>query len=222
MAKQTSILTFTGRLGELTGFRRNGKHYFRNRPDGIRHTPNMKRAAQRFGQASRTGAFIRKALGIRGDGGHVNRVTRLLIPSAGVDLNTLIGLQFNKSKRTSSHFSKLPVPGNNGVLRIPAQAFPKGIRHLSIKLIAVRIDLQSRKVIGSNTAEINIDTSQKFEGAELCACVPGTGTLITTLCVNDSAVVIAVEETQAVCRRPVESCYVYDNVPAMPLIVLLE
>ncbi|RFM33805.1 hypothetical protein [Chitinophaga silvisoli] len=222
MAKQTSILTFTGRLGPLTGFKRNGKHYFRNRPDGIRHTPNMKRAAQRFGQASRTGAFIRKALGIKGDGGHVNRFTKLLIPSAGVDLHPLTGLQFNKSKPTSSHFSKLPVLGKDGRLYIPAQAFPKGIRHVAIKLIAVRIDLQTRQVIGSNTAVINIDTSQKFEGAELCASVPGTGTLITALSVNDSAAIIAVKETQAVSIRPVEPHFIHVNVPAVPFIVLLE
>jgi hypothetical protein len=222
MARQTSMLTFTGRLGQLSGFRRNGKHYFRNRPDGIHHTPNMKRAAQRFGQASRTGAFIRKALGISGDGGHVNRFTKLLIPSAGVDLDTLIGLQFNKSKKISSHFFKLPVLRSNGVLFIPAQTFPKGTRHLAIKLIAVRIDLQTRKVIGSHTAVINIDTSQQFDGAELCASVQGTGTLITALCVNDSAAIIAVKETQAVCKRPVELHAIYDNVPAMPLIVLLE
>lgn len=222
MARQTSMLTFTGRLGKLSGFRRNGKYYVRERPNGIHHTSNMKRAAQRFGRASRTGAFIRKALEVNGDGGHVNRITRALIPSGGCDLNQLAGVQFNQSQRTYSHFSTLPVLRDNGVLHIPPQVFPQR-GYLEIKLIVVRVDLQTRKVLGRNTAVINIDTSQKFSGAELCADVPGTGTLIIALSVNNSAEIIAVENTQVAFESsPIASISIPGHVTTTQLIVLLE
>lgn len=222
MAQQCSMLTFTGRLGDLSGFRRNNKYYFRKRPEGIHHTANMKRSAQRFGRASRMGALIRKAFSINGDGGYINRFTKALIPSGGMDVDKLVGLQFNKARRTYSHFSQSPQLRGNGVLHIPAQTFPKGIKSLQIELIAIRVDMQTREVSGRATSSICIDTSQAFEGADLAVSVPGTGTLLIALSVNNSAEVIAVKETQVVCEWPISGVDIPVDVTTVPLLVLLE
>jgi len=222
MAQQCSMLTFTGRLGKLTGFKRNNKYYFRKRPDGIHHTPNMQRAARRFGRASRMGALIRKAFCIAGDGGYINRFTKALIPSGGTDVKKLVGLQFNKARRTYAHFSKLPQLRDNGVLHIPAQTFPKGLKHIKITMIAVRVNLQTREVLGRDTCTLSIDTSQQFDGADLSVCVPGTGTLLIALSVNNSAEVIAVKETQVVCEWGLTNVDIPDHITAAPLLVLLE
>jgi len=67
MAKQTSLFTYTGRLGKLSGFKRKGTHFVRTQPDGIHQTANTKKSASRFGKASSTGAFIRRSLNIVGE-----------------------------------------------------------------------------------------------------------------------------------------------------------
>lgn len=141
------MLTFTGRLGKMSGFRRKGKHYVRSKPESIRQTGNMKRSAYRFGKASSTGAFIRKSLGIMGDGAHVNRITKALIPSGGMDVSKLTGVCFNKAKRTDAYFRASPVLRKNGAIHIPAQRFAQNVPHLEVLLIAVRIDVTTRKLI---------------------------------------------------------------------------
>ncbi|QEH42433.1 hypothetical protein [Chitinophaga sp. XS-30] len=61
MAKQTSFFTFTGKAGNMIGYYRDGKHYFRGMPETVRQTTATRRAAQRFGAASSKGRLIRSA-----------------------------------------------------------------------------------------------------------------------------------------------------------------
>lgn len=214
MAQQTSILTFTGRLGKVSGFRRNQQHYLRSRPDSIHHTPNMKRSAFRFGRASSMGAFIRKSFNIAGDGGHVNRITKALIPAAGEDVSKLTGICFNNAKKTDAYFSTPPLLRKNGVMHIPAQTFPKGVQKLEIKLIAVRIDVQSRKILSKETKTLCIDTAIQFNGADLCLDVSGPGTLMIALSVNNSAEILEIKEIQIVVELPV----VFIHTPHNPIL----
>ena len=75
MATQNSIIPFTGKLGNLIGYERNGKYFLRSMPEIVRQTAATRRAARRFGLASCKAALIRNAfyddLDIRYDSSHI-------------------------------------------------------------------------------------------------------------------------------------------------------
>ena len=83
MATQTGTIKFTGKLGDVVGYRRKQKHCLRTRPETVRQTPATKRAASEFGVISKKGKLIRRSLlrqlDLRYDGTLVNRVNRALI-----------------------------------------------------------------------------------------------------------------------------------------------
>ena len=184
MAKQTSLLTFTGKLGDLIGYHRNGHYFIRSMPQSVRQTTATRRAARRFGEASKTGRLVRHAfsasLDVPCDGGHVNRLNKMLI-AAGKD--NLAGFRFNRHASTGFFFAVTPTVSKNGTLHIAAQQLPllKGIHALELKVIAARIDFAQRRVTGTDAAVIYIDPRKVFEGAALPVNVPGNGTLVITL-----------------------------------------
>lgn len=53
MGKQVSIIKFTGHVGNLIGYRRNGEYFSRSAPEKVRRTAATRRAARAFGVASR-------------------------------------------------------------------------------------------------------------------------------------------------------------------------
>ena len=186
MATLTSLLTFTGRLGDIIGYRRNGRYFLRSMPQTVRQTTATRRAARRFGEASRKGRLIRSAfspaLDIPCDGSHVNRLNKALI-AAGSRHPGIAGFRFNQRAATGIFFAVMPAVSKNGTLRIAAQQLPllKGIHALEVKVIAARIDFAQRRVTGTDAAVIYIDPRQSFEGAALPVNVPGNGTLVITL-----------------------------------------
>ncbi|HVI45819.1 MAG TPA: hypothetical protein VM802_13170 [Chitinophaga sp.] len=187
MAKQISIITFTGKLGNLIGYRRNNQHFLRSMPAIVRQTTATRRAAQRFGIASKKGALIRSAfsgkLDVGCDGGHINRLTSRLIPSAGNDTSSITGFRFNRYTGTDRFLPLAPRLSRNGVLHIPPQSLPahNGIRMLEIKVIATRIDFTTHQVAGTESAVLFVKTGGSFEGAACDVDVPGTGTLVVIL-----------------------------------------
>lgn len=186
MAKQTSIIPFTGKLGNLIGYERNGQYFLRSMPEVVRQTLATRRAAQRFGLASRKGALIRNAfyndLDIRCDSGHINRLNRILI-AAGSNHAAMTGFRFNQSVGIDRFFSVAPRLFRNGILHIPAQTLAqyKGITALEVKVIAARIDFITRQVTGIETAMLKIDSCGSFKGINVPLDVPGDGTLLVTL-----------------------------------------
>ncbi|QEH42434.1 hypothetical protein [Chitinophaga sp. XS-30] len=68
-------------------------------------------------------------------------------------------------------------------MHIPPQVLPqfRGITMLEVKVIATRIHFGERRVTGTETAMIELDTREAFAGAALHVDVPGKGTLIVTL-----------------------------------------
>lgn len=193
MAKQTSLLTFTGKLGDIIGYQRNGSYFIRSKPQAVRQTTATRRAARRFGEASRNGRLIRSAfssaLDVPCDGGHVNRLNKMLITAGPNNPGGLIGFRFNRHASTGFFFAVPPTLSPNGMLRIPAQQLPqlKGIHNLEVKVIAARIRFAQHRVTGAHTAVMHIDPRQPFEGASLQAAVPGEGTLVVTLQVRGFA-----------------------------------
>ena len=193
MAKQTSLLTFTGKLGDLIGYHRNGHYFIRSMPQSVRQTTATRRAARRFGEASKTGRLVRHAfsasLDVPCEGGHVNRLNKMLI-AAGKD--NLAGFRFNRHASTGFFFAVTPTVSKNGTLHIPAQQLPllKDIPQLEVKVMAARIRFAQRRITGMDTAVMYIDPRQPFEGASLPMEVPGEGTLVVALqvrCFKDGA-----------------------------------
>jgi hypothetical protein len=155
-------------------------------PQTVRQTTATRRAARRFGNASRKGRLVRSAfsaaLDIPCDGSHVNRLNKALI-AAGNHYPGIAGFRFNQRAATGNFFAVMPAVSKNGTLHIAAQQLPllKGIHALEVKVIAARIDFAQRRVTGTDTALLYIEPRQPFEGATLPVNVPGKGTLVITL-----------------------------------------
>lgn len=62
MGKQQGIFKCTGKLDNVIGYRRNGVYCVRTMPEKVRQTAAARRAAQRFGIASRKGKLIGRAV----------------------------------------------------------------------------------------------------------------------------------------------------------------
>ncbi|WP_341837137.1 hypothetical protein WJU16_04555 [Chitinophaga pollutisoli] len=190
MAQLTSIITFTGRLGNIIAYNRGGKHCLRSRPETVRQTDGTRRAALRFGAASRKGALIRSAicpeLDFPCDGRQVNQLTRTIITAGSNRHAGLTGFRFNAQTGTGSFFSQRPEYSKNGTLHIPAQRLlaPDHASHLEIKVISTRIDFTNRRVTGTDASVALIDLRQPFTGADLHVDAPGKGTLLITLQVS--------------------------------------
>ncbi|GEP95029.1 hypothetical protein [Chitinophaga cymbidii] len=187
MAKQTSLFTFSGKAGNMIGYYRDGKHYFRSMPETVRQTTATRRAAQRFGAASSKGRLIRRAfandLDVRCDGGHINRLNKTIIKGGIRNTEAIAGFRFNQHTGTDRFFTVAPTLSEDGILHIPPQALPqcRGISTLEVKVIATRIHFGERRVTGTETAMILLDIREAFAGAALNVDVPGKGTLIVAL-----------------------------------------
>jgi len=186
MAKQTSIIPFTGKLGNLIGYERNGEYFLRSMPEIVRQTHATRRAARRFGMASRKGALIRHAfycdLDIRCDSGHINRLNKALI-AAGSNHAAITGFRFNQHAGTDRFFTVAPRLLRNDILHIPSQTIAqyKGLTALEVKVIAARIDFIKAQVTGTATAILTISPGMSFEETNIPLDVPGAGTLVVTL-----------------------------------------
>jgi hypothetical protein len=186
MAKQHSLIPFTGTLGNLIGYQRNGEYFLRSKPETVRQTVATRHAARRFGIASRKGALIRNAfygeLDIHCDSGHINRLNKVLIAAAGNNA-AMTGFRFNQHTGIDRFFTVAPKLSNDGLLHIPSQALGqhKSITALEVKVIAAHIDFMTRRVTGMETVIMEIDPRQPFSGAEIPVEVSGRGTLVITL-----------------------------------------
>ncbi|MEZ2444463.1 hypothetical protein AB6805_22215 [Chitinophaga sp. RCC_12] len=186
MAKQTGMLQFTGRLGNIIGYRRNGSYFLRTMPETVRQTSATQKAAHHFGIASRKGKLIRQAitphLDIHSDGTLVNRLNKILIPAGKNHLHAVKGFRFNRHCGVEYFFPEQPVIQDN-IVKIPAQVIPQQetFTHLVVKAIAVRLCFTERCIEKMYTATVVIDLNQPFNGAELETTLPGKGSLLVIL-----------------------------------------
>lgn len=186
MAKQNSLITFTGRLGNLIGYERNGKYFLRTMPEIVRQTAATRRAARRFGMASKKGGLIRHAfyddLDIHCDSSHINRLNKVLIAAAGNNI-AITGFRFNQYAGIDRFFTVAPKLFGDGILNIPPQilAQHKNIIALEVKVIAACIDFATRQVTDTETVVMMIDACETFAGAKVPLNVSGRGTLVVML-----------------------------------------
>jgi hypothetical protein len=188
MGKQTSVIKFTGRIGNLIGYRRNGVHYVRSMPDKVRQSSATRRAARNFGIASRKGKLIRRALlpqlNMRYDGTLVNRLNKALIQAGYTNPDALQGFRFNSHTGLEKIFAQAPVfLPEEGVLKLPAQELlPLGpATHLEIRLVAARVDFKERRIIHVQTALETVNLEEGFNGMELSVPITGKGSLILVI-----------------------------------------
>ncbi|TWW01930.1 hypothetical protein [Chitinophaga pinensis] len=187
MARQDSIILFTGKLGNMIGYYRKGQYLLRSTPVSVKQTDATRRAAKRFGIASRKGALIRSIfddeLDIHNDGTQVNRLNSALIRATDKDISAIKGFRFNQHTGIDRFFTIAPTLTEEGMLHIPAQCLlaGKGITALEVKIIAARISFGTQRVIGTKTSTIQIDPSQPFTATAMSVDVPGTGTLVVVL-----------------------------------------
>jgi hypothetical protein len=183
MARQRSIIPFTGKLGDKIGFERNGNYFFRSAPQNVQQTAATRCAAKRFGRYSRKGRLIRHAcypeLDVRCDSTHVNRLNKLLIAAAS-DHKALKGFRFNEHAGIDRFLTKMPEIAANGVLHIPAQEMSScdHFKSLAIKITAVCIDFNANRVINTDTHVTIIDTQHAFAGASIPMQISAAGTLL--------------------------------------------
>ena len=189
MAILTGKVTFTGRLGDLISYKRNGKYCLRSMPEQVHQTEATRKASERFGDASRTGKQIRELFAPflygKKDGSHVNRLNKLLVEH-GVE--ALSGYQFNQ-QTSIKDFVNASALGDDNKLVIKNIFRPNHIKvtHLEIKLIAIRIDLTTGRIINSVVQHHRhqfVKWSATFTPIEFNANVPGKGTLIVALQIN--------------------------------------
>jgi len=185
MAKQTSLITFTGKLGNMIGYERKGQYLLRGKPDTVRQTIATRRAAQRFGLASKKGALIRRAfaeeLDVHCDTSRSNRLNKALIQTGNI--SALKGFRFNQTTGIDYFFLQMPEYGKNGAFCIPPQVLPdlKGITALEVKIIGARISFSTHTVVATEAVRLVIKTGEAFAGTELALDVPGEGVLVVTL-----------------------------------------
>jgi len=184
MAKQTGLLTFTGKLGNLIGYRRDGNYFLRSMPQVVRQTVATRKASRNFGIASRKAKLIRQGLlpllNIHPGGSLVNRLNKALIQNEPQQLE---GFRWNRHTGITHFFTRSPEYSAAGMLDIPAQTLAPagGATHIRVRAVAVRISFVERKIIRRNTSEITIALNKPFDGATLPINAPGKGTLLIVL-----------------------------------------
>ncbi|HEY8959400.1 MAG TPA: hypothetical protein VIM72_26505, partial [Chitinophaga sp.] len=157
MAKQTGLFQFTGKLGNMIGYQRNGNYFVRSMPLTVKQTSATRQASRNFGIASRKGKLIRQAimpqLDLHYDGSLVNRLNKTLI-----QVKHLEGFRLNRHTGVEKFFSVQPVM-QNGRLIIPAQSLPpQGAgTHLEVTVVATRISFIEKLITQHQKVTITID-----------------------------------------------------------------
>ncbi|SFD20412.1 hypothetical protein SAMN05518672_1011028 [Chitinophaga sp. CF118] len=185
MARQESLLKFTGKLGNVIGYRNKKDYLLRSASSVVRQTSATKRAARDFGTASKAGRLIRHALSeflqhsydssltnrlnktlgeiVRADDGHKAGVR---IPVAA-NMQSLRGFRFNHHTGIEHLLGGNPVVGNNddGGISI---SFPETVinnnkaTHIIIKAIALSVNFtqQTTRQLSSETVVIRYGEKQ--------------------------------------------------------------
>lgn len=190
MATQTGLFPFTGRVGNVIGYRRNGKYFFRSMPEKVNRSEASRRAAKDFGIASRNGSLIRHAfkneLDIRCNGTLTNRLNKALIQKS----TAIEGFRFNQ--HTSLH-ALLPHPPairkekGQFHVHIPAQEILHSTKatHIRVKAIIAEIDFTKGIIITTASVMHLANIRGPFAGAELTLPCTGKGTAVILLQVHE-------------------------------------
>ncbi|SFD85564.1 hypothetical protein SAMN05518672_103534 [Chitinophaga sp. CF118] len=185
MARQESLLKFTGKLGNVIGYRNKKEYLLRSASATVRQTSATKRAAKDFGIASKAGRLIRHTLSEHlqhsYDSSLTNRLNKVLgeivraddshkaglrVPTAA-NMQSLRSFQFNSHASIQHLLAGTPVIENNddgGIgISFPETAINnnKGT-HIIIKAIALSVNFaqQTTRQLVSETVVIRCGEKQ--------------------------------------------------------------
>lgn len=190
MAIQTGILPFTGKLGNVIGYRRGNKHYLRSMPQTVHQSARTKLSGRAFGKACKLGAAIRHALSgplhALSDGGMVNRLNKALLTVLHTDdlhrmprfiprhFKSLAGFSFNPHAALQGVLPVTPNVGldaeGNIIVTLPAMPPydpPAGITHLSVRAVAIHVQPGFLRAEASMSDTVLIDLGRPFDLTEL-------------------------------------------------------
>jgi hypothetical protein len=195
MAKQESLLKFSGKLGNVIGYRSKKNYLLRSASAVVKQTHATKKAAKDFGTASKAGRLIRHALSEHlqhcYDSSLTNRLNKKLgeivraddthkpgmrLPLAA-NMQSLSNFQFNSKASMLQLLKGVPVIENNdGNISI---SFPEKINNkipVAIKAIALSVNFtqQTTRQLASETIIIKCGEKQSVPTLTLS---PGTNDL---------------------------------------------
>lgn len=192
MALQVGIIKVTGKVGDLVGYRLEGKHRARKKAENVRRSEPTKLAAIDFGAASSAGKLVRhgvrQGLNIRTDHKLTNRLNAALLKILYASseqrgsrsfkrekMAALTGFSFNKATDLSRLLTFRPkVVQQKDALRIALPALTaedvlhaKNTTHIEIKAIAVGVNFQEGKYLDAVTDTVLIDLRKEPAAKEL-------------------------------------------------------
>lgn len=192
MGKQTNIVRFTGKVGNVVGYYHKGKLCFRSLPEQVNISEATKLSATDFGTASKAGKLLRYALkpelNIRHDSDLTNRlnVSLLNVLYAGdqqrgsrrilrKNLDVLAGFKLNNATELEKllPFKPQVVQDRNSLrIAIPAIAagnilHAKNTTHVEIKAIAVGLNFNAGEHQQAISDKVLIDLRKPAEATEL-------------------------------------------------------
>lgn len=192
MSKNIGLLKMTGKIGDLVGYYRDGKQYFRTMPEHVNRSKATQLAATDFGAASKAGKLLRDGLraemNIRTGSYLSNRLNTemLQVLYAGSTqrgsrsfqrkhLNMLTGFQFNEHTelaRLLPFTPKVMQDGNSLRIAIPALGaedirHAKNTTHIQIKAIAVGVHFNERCYETAASDKVLIDFRKPAVATEL-------------------------------------------------------
>ena len=192
MGKQTSIVRYTGKVGNTVGYYHKGKLCIRSLPEHVNISEATKRSATDFGTASSAGKLVREALkpelSIRHDSDLANRLNSSLLKVlyAGDQqkgarriqrktLDMLAGFKLNNNTDLGKllPFQPQVVQDRNSLrIAIPAIAagsilHAKNTTHIEIKAIAAGLNFNDGDHQQAVSDKVTIDLRMPAEATEL-------------------------------------------------------
>jgi len=192
MAKDLNI-QFSGRIGPLIGCLRDGKYYYRSRPQKVRQTKATKQSSNNFGLASKAGKIMRLYLAqsipnakdlhmhkkLAGSIGNWLGLFKGLSPEPTAEIPFVNHFNFNPELRLEEKLKIVPdfKQTGPGITELQFPAFvpvsavkaPAGTTHLEFCISSVALRLDDDACYGNTTVTITIPYSNTLQHAQQVA-----------------------------------------------------
>ncbi|UYQ94583.1 hypothetical protein MKQ68_05695 [Chitinophaga horti] len=190
MATATSLFQFTGRLGNLVGYRVKGKLLFRTMPETVRQTAATRRAARDFGTASHAAATLRHGIAreiiLHHDDTFANRLNKAMVGVVKADiqrkagrrevttgnLHALKGFQINQHRdiRCAHAVQRLHNGNISVTVTQPLAQFHSKTPYIQFRAIAIFPDMETGKSDVTSSEVVTLHNEQRIDA--FCLTIP--------------------------------------------------